>query len=76
LDDPGFGSKGFFSLIYHARDGVLTKNGLPKDVSIWESQEAWDAFYGKYFGKLKSDSLGFLIPFLDEIKKVRLNTQP
>jgi hypothetical protein len=64
-------SQGFFSHIYEVSNQFLVAD-LPGDLSIWESQEAWEAFYAKYFGSLTPESLAFLTPFLDEIDKTRL----
>ncbi len=72
LDDPSYGMEGVFSRFYRASDEVLKRDGLPEDLSIWKSQEAWDAFYTKHFGKLTKDPLAFLTPYLDEINKTRL----
>jgi hypothetical protein len=72
LDDPDFEIQGIFSRIYQAMDKFLKSNGLPEDLSIWESKEAWNAFYAQHFGELTPDALAFLTPYLDEIKKTRL----
>jgi hypothetical protein len=71
LDDSSKEFGEFFSKVYQASDEFLTN--VPEDLSIWQSQKAWDAFYAKHFGKLKPDALAFLTPFLREIKKMRLS---
>ncbi len=76
LDDPSYGIQEFFSRIYQASNGVLKRDGLPADLSIWESQEAWDAFYTEHFGKLTPDALAFLTPYLCEINKTWLSLNP
>jgi hypothetical protein len=72
LDDPSKGFQGIFSRIYQASDDIC----LPQDLSIWESKEAWDAFYAQHFGHLTPDALAFLTPFLGEIEKTRLTLNP
>jgi hypothetical protein len=75
LDDSCFKIQGLFSRIYPASDEILKRDGLP-DISIWESQEAWEAFSSTCFGNLTQESLAFLTPFLNEINKIRLSLNP
>ncbi len=72
LDDPAKEFKGIFSKTYQASDEVLKRDGLPEDLSIWESQEGWDAFYAEHFSDLSQNTLAFLTPYLEEINKTRL----
>jgi hypothetical protein len=60
FDESSNENQSFFFHAYHASDEVLTKDGLPKDLLIWESQEAWDAFYISHFANLTPDALAFL----------------
>jgi hypothetical protein len=76
LDDPSPQYQGIFQHSYHTNELALIAQGVPKNLLIWESKEAWDAFYAKHFGELKPDALAFLTPFLDEINKTWLSLNP
>jgi hypothetical protein len=75
LNGPSNESQGLFSTIYQASNKILTGDDLPQDPPIWASQEAWDAFFAQYFSNLTAESLAFLTPYLDEIKKLSPNPQ-